>query len=118
MMPMLQINHDSRAHRLSAQLEGQTAQLDYELDGNVMSITHTRVPRPIGGRGVAAQLMQAALDLAATNGWTVKAICSYAVAYMRKHVSGTTDAHLDALLDEALDESFPASDSPAVGGVD
>jgi hypothetical protein len=55
---MLQIDHDSRAHRLSA-----------ELDDKVMSITHTRVPRPIGGRGVAAELMRSALDLAAANGW-------------------------------------------------
>lgn len=100
---MLQINHDSRAHRLSAELEEQTALLDYELDGNVMSITHTRVPRPIGGRGVAAELMRSALDLAAANGWTVKPVCTYAVAYMKKHPSGTTDAH--------------PGDPPAVGGV-
>jgi len=62
--------------------------------------------------------MQRALALAAANGWTVKPVCSYAVAYMKKHVSGATDAHLDGLLDEALEESFPASDPPAVGGVD
>ncbi len=115
---MLQINHDSHAHRLSTQLEGQTAFLDYELDGAVMSITHTLVPRPIGGRGVAAELMRSALDLAAAEGWTVKPICSYAVAYMQKQSSGSADAHREELLDEALEESFPASDPPAVGHVD
>jgi predicted GNAT family acetyltransferase len=115
---MLQIDHDSRAHRLSTQLEGHTGILDYELDGMVMSITHTRVPSPIGGRGVAAELMRSALDLAAANGWTVKPLCTYAVAYMQRHPSGGTDAHLEELLDEALDESFPASDPPAVGRVD
>ena len=61
---MLQISHDTRAHRLSAELEGQMGLLDYELDGTVMHITHTRVPRPIGGRGVAAELMRSALELA------------------------------------------------------
>jgi predicted GNAT family acetyltransferase len=115
---MLQINHDASAHRLSAQLEGQTGLLDYELDGKVMSITHTRVPREIGGRGVAAELMRSALELAAAHGWTVNPICSYAIAYMKKHPAAATDAHLDELLDEALEESFPASDPPAVGGVD
>ena len=114
---MLQINHDSGARRLSTQLEGQTATLDYELDGTTMSITHTRVPRPIGGRGVAAELMQSALALAAANAWTVNPVCAYAVAYMKKHPAEAPDTHLEALLDEALEESFPASDSPAVGGV-
>lgn len=115
---MLQIKHDSTAHRFSVELEGQTALLDYELDGTVMSITHTRVPRPIGGRGVAAELMRSALELAAAKGWVVKPICSYAVAYMQRHPSPSKESHLEELLDEALEESFPASDSPAVGGVD
>jgi predicted GNAT family acetyltransferase len=114
---MLQIKHDSHAHRLSTELEGQTGLLDYELDGKVMSITHTWVPGPIGGRGVAAELMRSALALAVANGWTVKPVCTYAVAYMKKHPTEGTDAHLEELLDEALEESFPASDSPAVGGV-
>ena len=115
---MLQISHDSRAKRLSAQLEGHTGLLDYELDGTVMSITHTRVPREIGGRGVAAELMRGALEVAAANGWTVNPVCSYAVAYMKRHPSAETKEHIEKLLDEALDESFPASDSPAVGSVD
>jgi predicted GNAT family acetyltransferase len=114
---MLQVNHDSRAHRLSVQLEGQTALLEYELDGKIMRITHTFVPPPIGGRGVAAELMRTALELAAANQWTVQPVCSYAVAYMKNHPSDKTSAHLEELLDEALEESFPASDSPAVGGV-
>jgi uncharacterized protein len=114
---MLQIHHDSLTHQLSVQVEGYTGLLVYELDGRLMRITHTRVPQPIGGRGVAAELMDSALALAAANGWTVVPVCAYAIAYMKRHPSERADAHLEELLDEALDESFPASDSPAVGGV-
>ena len=43
--------------------------------------------------------------------------CSYAAAYMAKHPQDSAEQrHIDELLDEALDESFPASDSPSVGG--
>jgi uncharacterized protein len=115
---MLQIDHDSARHQLSTELEGQTARLDYELDASVMSITHTRVPPPLRGRGVAAELMRNALRLATTKGWTVKPVCAYAVSYMKRHSDSAADAHLEDLLDEALEESFPASDPPAVGGVD
>jgi predicted GNAT family acetyltransferase len=81
-----------------------------------MTITHTRVPQPIGGRGIAAELMAAALGAAKEAGWSVVPKCSYAVAYMQRHAQGAGAKHLEDLLDEALDESYPASDSPSVGG--
>jgi hypothetical protein len=115
------ISHDSNAHRFTAEVEGRRAQLDYTLTGRSMTITHTRVPPEIGGRGVAAELMSAALSTARSAGWVVTAACSYAAAYMAKHPQGSAEGsaeqrHVDDLLDEALDESFPASDSPSVGG--
>ncbi|HEY1313367.1 MAG TPA: GNAT family N-acetyltransferase [Steroidobacteraceae bacterium] len=113
---MTTISHDSVAHRFTTEVDGSHAELEYSLSGDVMSITHTRVPPAIGGRGVAAELMGAALAAARTAGWSVQPICSYAVAYMARHPEHSAKQHMDELLDEALDESFPASDSPAVGG--
>jgi GNAT superfamily N-acetyltransferase len=73
------------------------------------------VPQAARGRGIAAELMRAAVSAARSAGWTINPVCSYAVAYMRRHPDDLQNQHVDDLLDEALEESFPASDSPSVG---
>jgi uncharacterized protein len=130
-MTQVEVNHDATRRRLTAAVDGEIAELDYTLAAGVMTITHTGVPRPIEGRGIAGALMHRALEIARERGWRVVPACSYAAAYLEKHPdesgAATPDAatpnqvgrspaqHESDLLDEALDESFPASDPPAVG---
>ena len=110
------ISHDPARHRFTTEREGHVGLLDYSLADRVMTITHTEVPPAIGGRGIAAELMRAALAAATAAGWSVVPACSYAAAYMRRHPDSGEVQHQEDLLDEALEESFPASDSPSVGG--
>jgi predicted GNAT family acetyltransferase len=112
---MSTINHDAGAHRFSTEVDGSRAELEYTLADGVMTITHTQVPPAIGGRGIAAELMEAALSAARTSSWSVNPACSYAKSYLAKHPQASDKQHLDELLDEALEESFPASDPPSVG---
>jgi predicted GNAT family acetyltransferase len=79
------IQHDPAAHRFSTEVEGWEAVLEYRLTDGVMCITHTGVPAPIAGRGIAAALMRAAVGAAATAGWRVDPLCSYAAAFLRRH---------------------------------
>jgi hypothetical protein len=109
------VDHDAEAQRFSTVVNGQRAVLDYQVSNRVMTITHTGVPPAIAGRGIAAELMHAAVEAAGAAGWTVNPVCSYAAAYMRRHPDGSERQHEEDLLDEALDESFPASDPPSVG---
>jgi predicted GNAT family acetyltransferase len=109
------IDHDTSARRFTTEVDGERAVLEYVLADSTMTITHTRVPPAIGGRGIAAELMRAALSAARAAGWTVKPACSYAAAYMQRHPDAAERQHEEELLDEALEESFPASDPPSVG---
>ena len=113
---MSTISHDETSHQFVMEVDGHRAVLEYTLTGGVMNITHTHVPQAIGGRGVAADLTRAALSSARQNSWSVNPVCSYAAAYLKKHPQEAAKRHMEDLLDEALDESYPASDSPAVGG--
>jgi len=109
------IEHDADTHRFYTVVDGHQASLDYRISRDVMTITHTGVPTPISRRGIAAELMKAALSAASAAGWTVNPTCSYAAAYMRRHPDRDERQHTEDLLDEALAESFPASDSTATG---
>ena len=79
------IKHDSKAHRFNTVVDDVTGHLEYELAGEVMTLTHPIVPPEIGGRGIAGALVKAALDHARAEGWKVVAQCSYAETWMSRH---------------------------------
>jgi predicted GNAT family acetyltransferase len=79
------IRHNTDEQRFEWEEDGTLSVLDYELWDGVMTITHTGVPEAVGGRGIAADLAQAALDTARANGWVVRPVCAYVAAYIRKH---------------------------------
>lgn len=81
----IDVVHHPVSSRFIAEVEGHQAHLDYELAGDTMRITHTRVPSQIGGRGVAGELVRVALEHARTEGLKVNPLCSYADAWMERH---------------------------------
>lgn len=84
-MSELQIAHDPANRRFSTQVDGHTGYVSYTLDDGVLSLDHTIVPSPIGGRGIAGKLVQATLEHAREQGWKVRPSCSYADTWMRRH---------------------------------
>ena len=82
---MTEILHEVPEQRFVTQAEGHAARLDYIQDEGRLTITHTIVPPEIGGRGIAAALVKAALDHARAQGLKVDPQCSYADVWMRRH---------------------------------
>jgi predicted GNAT family acetyltransferase len=81
----LAIQHDHVAHRFETRVEDMPCLLEYTLADGVMTITHTGVPAAVGGRGIAAALVQEALETARAEGWKVVPACSYAAVWMQRH---------------------------------
>ena len=82
---MSTIEHNVSGKCFEFTLEGHRCVLDYTLNNNVMTITHTGVPNALGGRGLAAEITKFALDHAQSKGWRVIPQCSYVAAYIQKH---------------------------------
>jgi uncharacterized protein len=77
--------HNTAASRFEATIEGHLCVCHYRVLGKTMMLTHTGVPAALRGRGIAALLVQAALDHARATGLKVRPDCSYAEVYMQRH---------------------------------
>lgn len=83
--PIIKVEHQTSQHRFATTVENEQCVLEYELSAGTMTITHTRVPAAVGGKGIAAELTRVALDTARQNGWRVVPQCSYAAVYIKRH---------------------------------
>lgn len=81
----MQISHQPEARRFHTTVDGLEAQLTYRLGDGRLTIDHTGVPGAIGGRGVAGELVRAALDFARSEALKVVPACSYAAVYIQRH---------------------------------
>jgi hypothetical protein len=80
-----EITHNTKTNRFETIEEGITGYVEYERYDSGLDLTHTIVPKAIGGRGVAADLVKYALDYAAQNSLKVKPTCSYVKVYIDRH---------------------------------
>ena len=83
--PHLDIRHLRDQGRFEATVEGLRCEVDYVMQGQVMAITHTGVPRQLEGRGLAAALVAHTLGWARAEGLKVRPVCSYVQVYLRRH---------------------------------
>ena len=82
---MTSIRHDTAHHRFTTEVEGHLAYVEYLPGTSAIAITHTIVPPPIAGRGIAGDLVRATMLHARNEGLRVDPQCSYADAWMRRH---------------------------------
>ena len=81
----IKVIHNEEAGRFETEVEGYLAEADYYRNGNKMVFTHTEVPRPIGGKGVANKLVKTALNYAREKHLEVVPLCSFVAVFIRRH---------------------------------
>lgn len=62
-----------------------TGVLQYRRNGAMVSADHTLVPGALGGRGIAARLVEALIADARTKDWKIVPACSYVAAAFTRH---------------------------------
>ncbi len=79
------VTHNENAQRFEVGIDGLCAFMTYSRFPGRIVYTHTEVPRPLEGQGLAAKLARAALDFARVNDLRVVPLCPYVSRFIREH---------------------------------
>jgi len=79
------IRDNAERHRFELDRDGQVVFADYERRGSALVIRHVEAPIPLRGTGAAGELMRGVAEIARAEGLSVKPLCGYAWAWMRRH---------------------------------
>ncbi|HWD18548.1 MAG TPA: GNAT family N-acetyltransferase [Verrucomicrobiae bacterium] len=81
----VKVIHAPERQQFEVRLEGDLAVLTYTTRGGDVSLDHTYVPDAFRGRGVAAELVRAAVAEARQRHWKIRPRCSYVVTFFARH---------------------------------
>jgi len=79
------VTNNKAASRFETDVDGLLAVAEYKVNNNVITFTHTEVPRELEGRGVARRLIKTALDHARSEKLQVVPLCQFVASYIKRH---------------------------------
>ena len=85
MQTNLNVIHNTEHKRFEVRLDSHIAELNYRLNGDTITFTHTGVPSALEGRGIGSLLVGAGLKYAKENNLKVKSLCWFVDKYMQRH---------------------------------
>ena len=71
--------------RFELDVGGLTVFARYARHGSMLVIPHVEAAPPLRGTGAADRLMKGVMEIARSEGLTVRPLCGYASAWMRRH---------------------------------
>ena len=81
----LEVIKNDETNRFELTVDGYIAFIDFRQQDQIIKLIHTEVPEELGGRGVAAALVEKTLVYLETNNYSLYPYCPYVFAYIKKH---------------------------------
>lgn len=82
---MPEVTHNAAECRYEVVIDGHRSVCEYERVGDNVVFTHTLVPPELRGRGIAEQLVRAALADVRAAGRKIVPACSYVAVFVQRH---------------------------------
>lgn len=82
---MSEITDNTAESRFEMIEDGHLAFADYRRKGDTLILPHVEAAQALRGSGAAGRLMEGVLEKARADGLSVVPLCSYAVAFMKRH---------------------------------
>jgi predicted GNAT family acetyltransferase len=79
------VTHEKDNERFVVYIEGNEVYVEYTMAGNEINLYHTFTDPALRGKGLAAQVVRAALEFTKENNLKVIPTCSYVQAFMAKN---------------------------------
>ena len=77
--------HEKENERFVVYVEGNEVYVEYTMAGNELNLYHTFTDPALRGKGLAAQVVRAALEFTKENNMKVIPTCSYVQAFLAKN---------------------------------
>jgi len=78
------LNEDKK--RFEMEVEGHIAFIEYILSNDkVMFLTHTEVPKSLGGEGIGSSIVEKALSYIKEHNYTLAPLCPFVAKYLVKN---------------------------------
>jgi len=84
-MTEFKVRRNEKEERFESDVDGGMAYVEYIIDGDEITFTHTEVPKEAEGKGIAGKLVAGALVYARGANLRVIPQCPYVAAYMKRH---------------------------------
>jgi predicted GNAT family acetyltransferase len=80
-----QLRDNTANNRYEYTVDGALCFVAYRRSPGVVALTHAEVPPALEGRGVGSRMVRAILDQVRVDGDKVVPLCSFVVAFIRRH---------------------------------